>query len=161
MVRGERDGPIPLAQRLLDCNSNCLPRAASKLAHKTNTGSDIDAAYPRRRREFRRLGADLRLRGQDRPGGKRSALVPSGGGESRGRRLTDAGIRTRRYPDYSGAWQAVTNTPAGLGTPRGSKASSRQRSIDRGRKALSPETRLGGSRERAPRGSDFWRGSNQ
>jgi len=37
-------------------------RAVSKLAHKTNTGSDIDAAHPRLRREFQRLRADLRSR---------------------------------------------------------------------------------------------------
>ncbi len=61
-------------------------------------------------------------------------------GESRGRRLTDAGIQTRRYPDFCGAWQAVTTTPAGLGTPGGLKASSRHRSIDRVRKTLFPET---------------------
>ena len=64
-------------------------------------------------------------------------------GESRGRRLTDAGIRTRRCPDICGAWQAVTTTPAGLGRPGGLKASSRQRPIDCGRKALFPETRVG------------------
>ena len=58
-----------------------------------------------------------------------------------GGRLTGAVIRTGRYLDFCGAWQAVTTAPGGLGTPGGSKASSRQRSIDRGRKALFPETR--------------------
>src|SRR3989338_2309952 len=74
------------------------------------------------------------------PERKRSVVSGGGGGESRGRRLTDAGIRTGRRPDFYGVWQAVTNTPAGVGTPGGLKASSRQRPIDRGRKALSPET---------------------
>ena len=130
---------------------SCSPRAASKLAHKTNTGSNSRCCYPRPRRELQRLRADVRLRGQGGPGRKRSGLFPSGGGESRGRRLTDAVIRTRSRPDFCGAWQAVTTTPAGLGTPGSSRSSSRQRPIDRGRKALFPETRLGRSRSRAPR----------
>ena len=74
------------------------------------------------------------------PERKRSVLSVDGGGASRGRRLTDAGIRTRRCPDFCGAWQAVTTTPAGVGKPGGLKASSRHRSIDRVRKALFPET---------------------
>src|SRR3989338_9904339 len=82
----------------------------------------------------------FRSRDGEAPGRKRSVLSVGGGGESRGRRLTDAGIRTRRRPDFCGAWQAVTTTPAGVGRPGGSKASSRHRSIDRGRKALYPET---------------------
>ncbi len=41
---------------------SCSPRAASKLALKNKTGSDIDAAYPRLRREFQRLGVNLRFR---------------------------------------------------------------------------------------------------
>jgi hypothetical protein len=57
---GERDLPALLAHRLVGWNSKCSPQAASKLAHKTKTGSNIDAAFPRLRREFRRLGADLR-----------------------------------------------------------------------------------------------------
>ncbi len=68
-------------------------------------------------------------------------LFPGGGGESRGRRLTDAGIRTGRCPDFCGAWQAVRTTFTGLVTSRGFKASSRHKPIDRGRKALFPETR--------------------
>ncbi|OGP48728.1 MAG: hypothetical protein A2X89_11030 [Deltaproteobacteria bacterium GWD2_55_8] len=50
----------PRLRRLVGWNSNCLPRAASKLAQRTKTGSDIDADYPRLRREFQRLRADLR-----------------------------------------------------------------------------------------------------
>ena len=100
------------------------------------------------------------------PQRKRSIPLVGGGGASRGRRLTDAGIRTRSHPDFCGAWQTVTTTAAGLGTPGGLKISSRQRPIDRDRKALFPETRLGRSRrfdlahrtepvevERVPRGS--------
>ena len=70
-----------------------------------------------------------------------------GRGESRGRRLTDAGIRTRSHPDFYGAWQAVTSAPTGLGIPRGSESSSRQRPIDHGRKAFSPEIRLAGGED--------------
>jgi len=72
---------------------------------------------------------------------KRSLLLSRGGGESRGRRLTDAGIRTGRHPDFFGAWQAVPTTPAGVDTPGGLKAPSRHRPIDRGRRALFSETR--------------------
>src|SRR3989338_6635042 len=97
--------------------------------------------------EFRRLGADVRLRGQGGPGEEEGCTTSGrgggGGGEGRGRRLTDAGIGTGRYPDFCGAWQVVTNTPAGLGTPGSLKASSRHRLIDRGRKARFPETWLG------------------
>ena len=43
----ERDLPALLAHRLVGCNSSCSPRAASKLAHETNTGSDSRCCYPR------------------------------------------------------------------------------------------------------------------
>src|SRR3989338_7833658 len=41
------DLPILLAHRLVGWNSSCSPQAASKLAHKTNTGSDSRCCYPR------------------------------------------------------------------------------------------------------------------
>ncbi len=148
---GERDLPILLAHRLVAWNSSCSPRAASKLAHETNTGSDSRCCYPRLAESSDAAEPMFAYEDREAPERERSVLLSRGSGESRGRSLTDAGIRTRRCPDFCGTWQAVTTTPAGLGTPGGSKASSRQRPIDRGRKALFPETRFGRSRRRAPR----------
>jgi hypothetical protein len=95
VVRKERDRPIPLAQRLLGGNSNCLPRAASKLAHRTKTGSDIDAANPLLRREFQRLRVDLRLRGQAVPGEK----------EAWGFLDRPSGARARPRTEGRGGWR--------------------------------------------------------
>src|SRR3970282_408473 len=87
----ERDLPALLAHRLVGWNSNRSPRAASKLAHKTNTGSDSRCCCPRLRREFQRLGVNLPLQGRRGPREKEEA---SG---SEGARLESADVGVERF----------------------------------------------------------------
>ena len=88
---GEWGLTIPSLQCLLVWNSPCLPRAASKLAHKTNTGSDSRCCCPRLRREFQRLGVNLPLQGRRGPREKEEA---SG---SEGARLESADVGVERF----------------------------------------------------------------
>ncbi len=67
---------------------SCSPRAASKLAHKTNTGSDSRCCHPRLRREFQRLGVNLPLQGRPGPWEKEGAT----GSEGARKRTADVGV---------------------------------------------------------------------
>ena len=91
---------------------SCLLRAASKLAHKTNTGSDIDAAYPQLRRDFQRLGVNLPLQGRQGPWEKGEATG------SEGARLESADVGVGRLMAGPDRWSEQARGGRG-GGPQG------------------------------------------
>jgi hypothetical protein len=87
-MKGDGTSLSPRSSASSSGTLSCLPRAASKLALKNKPGSDIDAAYPRLRREFQRLGVNLRFRDREVPWGRKRAECAEGG-EDDGRRRRD------------------------------------------------------------------------
>jgi hypothetical protein len=90
-MRGDRISLSPHSSASSSGTLSCLPRAASNLAPKNKTVSDIDAAYPRLRREFQQPRVDLRFRDREVPWGRKRAEYAEGG-EDDGRRRRDVEV---------------------------------------------------------------------
>jgi len=96
----------------------------------------VDAAYPRLRREFQRLGVNLPLQGRQGPWEEEEATG------SEGARLKSADVGVDRFGLSTGPSAAL-----------GSVTPEECLSNGRGRNALFPETFFGRSRKRVPRGN--------